>query len=69
MQGDFVFLDTVFGCDNPKYYPSPGRGIELAHAIFRSLHLCKTLFLWEALQEASGIASLSYVFEDWKPHI
>ena len=38
VQGGFVFLNIVFGCDDPTYYPSPGRGIEFAHSIFRNLH-------------------------------
>ena len=38
VQGGFVFLNIAFGCDDPTYYPSPGRGIEFAHSIFRKLH-------------------------------
>ena len=55
-QGGFVFLNIVFGCDDPTYYPSPGRRIEFAHSIFRYLRSCKTL--------ARGLTNLGYVFED-----
>ena len=27
VQEGFVFLNIVFGCDDPTYYPSPGSGI------------------------------------------
>ena len=27
LQGGFGFLNIIFGCDNPTYYPSPGRGV------------------------------------------
>ena len=43
VQGGFVFLNIVFGCDDPTYYPSPGRGIEFAHSIFRYLRPCNSL--------------------------
>ena len=67
VQGGFVFLDIVFGCDDPTYYPIPGRGIEFAHLIFRNLHPCKTLVFMRSI--ARGLTNLGQVFEDWQPHI
>ena len=29
LQGGFVILDIVFGCDDPTYYPSPVRELSL----------------------------------------
>ena len=43
VQGGFVFLNIVFECDDPTHCPSPDRGIEFAHSIFRYLYPWKTL--------------------------
>ena len=67
VQKGFVFLNNVFGYDNPTYYPSPGRETEFAHSIFRNLHPCKTPVFMRGI--ASGLVSLGQVFEDWQPHI
>ena len=58
----FVFLNIGFGRDNPKYYPSQGRGIEFAHSIFRNLHLCKTLVFMRSI--ARGLANPDEFFEE-----
>ena len=55
VQGGFVFLNIVFGCDDPTYYPSPGGGIKFLHAIFRNLHPCKTLVFEGSI--ASGLTN------------
>ena len=39
LQGGFVFLNIVFGFEDPTCYPSPCTGIEFAHSIFSSSHL------------------------------
>ena len=62
VQGGFGFLNIAFGCDDPKYYSSLGRGIEFAHSIFRNLHLCKALVFMRRI--ARGLANLGQVFED-----
>ena len=49
VKGGFVFLNIVFGCGDPTYYPSPGRGIEFAFSIFRNLHLSKTLVFMKSI--------------------
>ena len=61
VQRGIVFLNIVFGYDDPTYYPSPGRGIQFAHSIFRNLHLCKTRVFMRGI--ARGLASLGQVFE------
>ena len=60
MQGGFVFLNIVFGCEDRIYYPSPGREIEFADSIFRNLHTCKTLVFMRSI--ARGLANLDQVF-------
>ena len=62
VQGGFVFLNIVFGWDNPTYDPHPGKGIEFAHLIFRNLHPCKTLVFMKNI--ARGLANLGQVFEN-----
>ena len=56
VQGGFVFFNIAFGCDDSIYCPSPGRGIDFAHSIFRNLHPCKTLVFMRRI--ASGPANL-----------
>ena len=51
----FVFLKIVFGCDNPTYYASSGRGIEFAHLIFRYLRPCKTLVFARSTARGLGL--------------
>ena len=51
----FVFLKIVFGCDNPTYYASSGRGIEFAHLIFRYLRPCKTLVFARSTARTLGL--------------
>ena len=47
--------------------PSPVRGIEFTHSIFKNLHPCKTLVSMRSI--ARGLANLGQVFEDWRPPI
>ena len=56
VQGGFIFSNIVFGCNDPTYYPSPGRGIGFAHSVFRSLHACRTLVFVRSI--ARGLANL-----------
>ena len=51
-KGVLLFLTfIVFGCDNPTYYPSPGREIEFAHRSSGIYIPARPQFSWEALEK------------------
>ena len=66
LQGGFVILDIVFGCDNPYIEPQSCRGIKFAHSIFRHYNLAVLRF-GEAMQ--GGLTKHGLVCEEWRPHV